>query len=197
MCGITGIWARDTNQDRLRAEITKAVATLEHRGPDDDGIWMNGSGVALGFRRLSILDLSELGHQPMVSEDGRYVLTFNGEIYNFAEIRAKLVSAGHTFRGTGDTEVILHAFRKWGPDAVKQFIGMCAIAVWGEREKTLQLFRDRVGVKPLYFGWDGSTLFYGSELKALRAFNHWTPTLDLQASGDRSDIVAHGRTAEV
>ena len=184
MCGITGIWTKDNNLDRAREEVTQAVASLRHRGPDDEGIWMNNSGVALGHTRLSILDLSHLGHQPMVSADGRHVIVYNGEIYNFADIRAKLARLGHTFSGSGDTEVILHAFKEWGSDAVKQFIGMFAIALWDEQEKTLELIRDRVGVKPLHYGWDGRTLCFGSELKSIRAYKHWRPEIDQQSLGE-------------
>lgn len=184
MCGIVGILAKDYDSDRLRDDLEKAVGLLQHRGPDDQGTWMNGTGVAFGHTRLSILDLSPHGHQPMVSRDGRHVIVFNGEIYNFAEIRTRLESLGHTFAGSGDTEVILHAFREWGSDAVKQFIGIFAIALWDEREQLLELIRDRVGVKPLYFGWDGGSLCFGSELKALRAFRHWSPELDRQSLGE-------------
>ena len=184
MCGITGVWSQNGAQDRIKEEITKAVAALRHRGPDDEGIWVNGRGVALGHTRLSILDLSQLGHQPMVSRDGRWVIVFNGEIYNFAEVRDRLQAAGHTFAGTGDTEVILHAFAEWGADAVQSFTGMFAIALWDERENKLELYRDRVGVKPLYFGWDGETFCFGSELKALREFHHWRPEIDLTALGE-------------
>ena len=184
MCGIVGILARDYESEHLRGDLEKAVALLAHRGPDDRGTWTNGAGAAFGHTRLSILDLSAHGHQPMVSGDGRYVVVFNGEIYNFAEIRARLESLGHTFTGSGDTEVILHAFREWGSDAVKQFIGMFALALWDEHEKVLELVRDRVGVKPLYFGWDGKTFCFASELKALRAFRHWSPAIDRQSLGE-------------
>ena len=162
MCGIVGIWAKNYGKDRFQGDLENAVTSLRHRGPDDRGTWMNDTGLGLGHTRLSILDLSPLGHQPMVSADGRHIVVFNGEIYNFAEIRKELTSAGHTFTGSGDTEVVLHAFREWGSDAVKQFIGMFAIALWDEQEQTLELFRDRVGVKPLYFGWDGSNLCFVS-----------------------------------
>lgn len=184
MCGITGIWAHNIDKDRIRRELMESVATLRHRGPDDEGIWLNESGIGFGHTRLSILDLSALGHQPMISRDRRYAIVFNGEIYNFAEIRAELEDVGHTFSGTGDTEVILQAFGEWGPDAVRRFIGMFAIALWDEHDQTLQLFRDRVGVKPLYFGWDGSVLIFGSELKALRAFRHWSPSIDTSSLGE-------------
>lgn len=184
MCGIAGIWAKNGNKEQLREDTVRAVASLHHRGPDDHGIWVNESGVALGHARLSILDLSPLGHQPMLSADGRHAVVFNGEIYNFAEIRERLISAGHSFRGSGDTEVILHAFREWGSSAVNQFIGMFAIALWDEQEQSLELIRDRIGVKPLYFGWDGNSLCFGSELRALRAFRHWTPEIDRQSLGE-------------
>lgn len=196
MCGITGIWSQDNNQDRIRAELAEAVARLRHRGPDDNGTWMNGTGVALGHTRLSILDLSSLGHQPMVSRDGRYIIVFNGEIYNFAGVRKELAALGHTFAGSGDTEMILHAFQEWGSDAVQRFIGMFTIALWDEREQKLELIRDRAGVKPLHFGWDGKTLCFGSELKALRAFRHWTPDIDLQSLGEflQYGYIADNRT---
>lgn len=184
MCGVVGIWARDYGGDLLREDLKAAVSSLHHRGPDDHGIWLNESGVGLGHTRLSILDLSPLGHQPMVSADGRYVLVFNGEIYNFEEIRKDLVSAGHSFAGSGDTEVLLHAFSEWGPAAVGRFIGMFAIALWDEQEQALELYRDRIGVKPLYFAWHGGTLCFASELKALRSFRHWKPEIDQQALGE-------------
>jgi asparagine synthase (glutamine-hydrolysing) len=184
MCGITGFWAQADRHDRLRSELSEAVGRLRHRGPDDHGIWLNDTGVGLGHTRLSILDLSDAAHQPMVSADENHVVVFNGEIYNFGEIRTELESLGHTFRGTGDTEVILKSFIEWGSDAVKRFIGMFAIAIWNEREQTMELVRDRVGVKPLHFGWDGKILVFGSELKAIRAFSHWNPEIDPQALGE-------------
>jgi asparagine synthase (glutamine-hydrolysing) len=184
MCGIVGILAKNYDKEFLQQDLEAGIESLRHRGPDDRGIWMNNTGLGFGHTRLSILDLSPLGHQPMVSADGRYVIVFNGEIYNFVEIRQRLSTLGHSFSGSGDTEVILQAFREWGSDAVKQFIGMFAIALWDEQEQTLQLIRDRVGVKPLYYGWDGSSLCFGSELKALRAFRHWRPEIDLQSLGE-------------
>lgn len=184
MCGIVGIWTREVDKDGLQGDLEEAVAALRHRGPDDRGTWINDNGLALGHTRLSILDLSPLGHQPMVSSDGRYVVVFNGEIYNFAAIRTELEKSGCEFTGTGDTEVILEAFGKWGPEAVSRFVGMFAIALWDNLHKTLRLFRDRVGVKPLYFGWDGKSFCFASELKAIRAFRHWTPQIDLQSLGE-------------
>lgn len=186
MCGIVGIWSRtgDYDRQRLTHDLSAAVESLNHRGPDDSGIWTNDTGVGLGHTRLSILDLSTLGHQPMHSKDGRYVIVFNGEIYNFSEIKQFLISKGYAFAGNGDTEVILAAIREWGSSAVEQFIGMFAIAYWDEYEKKLVLIRDRIGVKPLYYGWDGRNLWFGSELKSLRPFSHWTSEIDKQSLGE-------------
>jgi asparagine synthase (glutamine-hydrolysing) len=154
--------------------------TLAHRGPDDEGFWVDDQGeAALGFRRLSILDLSPMGHQPMASVDGRYVVIFNGEIYNFGALRAELSALGDTFRGHSDTEVMLAAFSRFGVAAtIPRLWGMFAIAAWDVRERELHLVRDRLGKKPLYFGWQGETFLFGSELKALRAHPAFTATLD-------------------
>lgn len=184
MCGITGVWAPTSSENCIRANTEQAVARLRHRGPDDRGVWSNGAGVVFGHTRLSILDLSDRGHQPMSTPDGRFTMVFNGEIYNFAAIRDELAAAGHSFRGTGDTEVILHAFAEWGPGAVQRFIGMFAIALWDEQQRELLLVRDRLGVKPLHYSWDGRVLSFGSELKALRAYDHWKPEINLEALGE-------------
>jgi len=184
MCGIAGIWTRKGNVDHHRHDLSNAVKSLNHRGPDDNGIWTNDSGVALGHSRLSILDLSTHGHQPMSSADRRYAMVFNGEVYNFNEIRLQLVTKGYSFAGSGDTGVILAAFQEWGDEAINRFIGMFAIALWDARQQTLTLIRDRVGVKPLYYGWDGNSLWFGSELKALREFKHWQAEIDTQAAGE-------------
>ena len=184
MCGITGYWNRRGDPNAWIAGIGRSVESLRARGPDDNGVWVRPGGrVALGQTRLSILDLSPLGHQPMRSADGALTMVFNGEVYNFAAIRAELEALGHSFRSSGDSEVILGALQEWGVKAVDKFIGMFAIAVWNERERRLMLLRDRMGVKPLYYAWNGSSLWFGSELKALRAFDAWQPEIDRDALG--------------
>ncbi len=171
MCGIAGILDRTGPRDEaLRGAVAPMTEVLRHRGPDDSGFWIDEeAGVALGHRRLSIVDLSELGHQPMVSESGRYVLDYNGEIYNFAELRRELGAGSHV-RGSGDTEVLVAAIERWGlRGALGRCNGMFALALWDRRDRSLSFARDRLGEKPLYYGWVGQTLLFGSELKALRA----------------------------
>jgi asparagine synthase (glutamine-hydrolysing) len=170
MCGITGFLGEGT----LRKEDTLAVLqrmtdAIRHRGPDADGLWQSADGlVNLGHRRLSIIDLSAAGAQPMATADGRFTLIFNGEIYNFRELRAQLEALGLRFRGTSDTEVLLHGIREWGARAMlPRLNGMFAFAVWDERERVLTLARDRFGEKPLYYAWHQGVLLFGSELKAL------------------------------
>lgn len=142
---------------------------LRHRGPDDGGAWVDErAGIALGFRRLAILDVSPRGHQPMFSADGRYVVVFNGEIYNFRDLRTRLEGLGHTFCTGTDTEVILATAVQWGASNVPDCLeGMFAYALWDREERVLHLARDRVGIKPLYYGWIGDTFLFGSELCAL------------------------------
>jgi asparagine synthase (glutamine-hydrolysing) len=161
------------------------VSTLAYRGPDAQGVWENEkAGVAFGHRRLSILDLSDAGAQPMSSECGRLTVTFNGEIYNHLSIRSELESCGAApaWRGHSDTETLLYAVRQWGiGGALQRFVGMFAIAVWDEEKKELTLCRDRFGEKPLFYGWSGRDLVFGSELKALAAHPDWYPLLDRSA----------------
>lgn len=164
---------------------TSAIAMSEavaHRGPDDSGVWVDReAGIGLSHRRLSIVDLSPEGHQPMASADGRYVLVYNGEIYNFQPLRKELEELGHRFRGHSDTEVMLAAICAWGLEAaVKRFVGMFAFGLWDRREATLHLGRDRIGEKPLYYGWVGEVFLFGSELKALRAHPVWRGEIDRQ-----------------
>ena len=182
MCGIAGFFG--SNNSRGAEELTGIVRSMTdaivHRGPDDAGAWVDaGLGVGLGHRRLSILDLSPLGHQPMVSAPGRYVIVFNGEVYNFLQIRKELEGLGHAFRGHSDTEVMLAAFEQWGLEAAtKRFNGMFAFALWDKQERVLHLGRDRLGEKPLYYGWIGSALVFASELKALRRFPQFRGEID-------------------
>ena len=182
MCGIVGFIdsVSGPNVERLRASLIGMVNTLEHRGPDDDGQWIDGEvGVAIGHRRLAIVDLSSLGRQPMISESGRFVITYNGEIYNFRELRAELEPLGHRFRGHSDTEVILAAIEEWGlTAALERFVGMFSFGLWDKRERVLHLARDRLGEKPLYYGWINNVLLFGSELKALRAHPQWRGDID-------------------
>lgn len=188
MCGICGIYAPGlAGTPEALAPLAAMNAALAHRGPDDAGLWTDASaGIGLGHRRLSILDLSPLGRQPMVSASGRYVICFNGEVYNFARLRGELAALGHCFKGGSDTEVMLAAVEQWGlVDAVRRFNGMFAFALWDGRERTLSLVRDRLGVKPLYLGRMGPDgrggLAFGSELKALRAHPDFDAGLDRDA----------------
>ncbi|MGH7231984.1 MAG: asparagine synthase (glutamine-hydrolyzing) [Nitrospiraceae bacterium] len=175
MCGIVGFIERSHRfgNDELRATVLNMANTLRHRGPDDSGAWTDAEiGIALGHRRLSILDLSPEGHQPMRSSCGRYVVSFNGEIYNFQALRSELEDLGYGFRGHSDTEVMLACMSQWGLlSAVKRFNGMFAFALWDREERRLHLVRDRLGEKPLYYGWMGKIFLFGSELKSLRAHN--------------------------
>jgi asparagine synthase (glutamine-hydrolysing) len=185
VCGITGAIeaAASTPSDVLAARVDTMTDTLTHRGPDDRGVWVDAqAGIGLGFRRLAIIDLTPTGRQPMTSADGRYVLVFNGEVYNHAELRPELEAVGATFRGRSDTEVLLEAFSAWGPErALERANGMFALACWDRRSRTLLLARDRFGEKPLYCGWAGSTFLFGSELKALRAHPAFSASIDRDA----------------
>ncbi|WP_419786670.1 asparagine synthase (glutamine-hydrolyzing) [Pseudodesulfovibrio sp.] len=179
MCGICGFI--DTKALAGESDLARMTATLPHRGPDDQGIWFDSEhGIGLGHTRLSILDLSPLGHQPMHSACGRYAITYNGEVYNHLSLRNEL--SGYDFRSTSDTETILAAIREWGLEqAVKRFVGMFAFAVWDRQERRLHLVRDRVGIKPLYYGNISGAVVFGSELKALRAFPGFNNELDRDA----------------
>jgi asparagine synthase (glutamine-hydrolysing) len=159
------------------------IAPITHRGPDDSGVWVDAAnGLALGFRRLAILDLSPLGHQPMESASGRFIAAFNGEIYNFRDLRAILEPHGYTFRGQSDTEVMLAAFEHWGiAGAIRRFVGMYAIAVWDTVDRRLTLIRDRLGKKPLYVYQEAGLISFGSELKALVAGPSFDRTIDRTA----------------
>lgn len=165
MCGICGRINFD-GEPVGEALIRQMASTLTHRGPDDEGIYAKGNA-GLGHRRLSIIDLSSAGHQPMCNEDGTVWIVFNGEIYNFPDLKKDLIKKGHVFRSHSDTEVILHLYEEEGPDCLKKLRGMFAFGIWDERDKSLFLARDRVGKKPLFYYADGSCLIFASEIKAI------------------------------
>ena len=166
MCGIAGIVNFKENQvseDRLRS----ASDLMRQRGPDYEGIWVENN-CGLAHRRLSIIDLSPLGNQPMISADRRYVIAFNGEIYNFIELKNTLLKDGISFRTNSDTEVILHSWRKWGNECFGKFKGMFALAIWNPTKNELTLARDRFGEKPLYYYEDSGGVYFGSEVKFIQ-----------------------------
>lgn len=176
MCGIAGIVNLDG--DSVSPVLLQAMTdALAHRGPDGEGHWIH-ENVGIGHRRLAIIDLSPLGHQPMVSADGRYVLTFNGMVYNHRELRAELEARGHRFRGSSDTEVVLNALIEWGPDALRRFNGMLAIGFYDSHERRLLLARDRYGIKPLYVSMQDGVFAFGSEQKAILARRDFVRRLD-------------------
>ena len=177
MCGIAGFWQSKRAQAQPVETLREMTATLAHRGPDDSGIFHDEGGVGLGFRRLSVIDLSPQGHQPMFSTSDRYSIVFNGEVYNFEEIRAELKS--HPWRGHSDTEVMLAAIERWGLEAaVRRFVGMFAFALWDSQERQLSLVRDRLGIKPLYYGHVGEDFVFASELKAIQRYQQFPARID-------------------
>lgn len=182
MCGICGFLdpSGNTTDDALLPVVGTMSSRLTHRGPDEGGTWCDPeAGLALGHRRLSIIDLTTTGRQPMESFCGRYVIVLNGEIYNFLDIRTELEREGVPFRGRSDTEVVLAAVSVWGVRrALERMVGMFAFALWDKRERTLTLARDRMGEKPLYYSLMGTTFLFGSELKAMKAHPSWHGTID-------------------
>src|SRR5215203_5983031 len=166
MCGITGFW-QDPGEGEIELQsIARAMATrIEHRGPDDADEWVDAAcGLGLGFRRLAIVDLSPTGRQPMQSASGRYVIIFNGEVYNFAAVRAELEKMHRQFRGGSDTEVLLTAIEEWDlPSAIKRFGGLVGFPLRDREERALHLGRARLGIKPLYDGWQHGRCLFGSE----------------------------------
>jgi asparagine synthase (glutamine-hydrolysing) len=184
MCGLTGFFGRGGwSADGMRSIAGRMADTLTHRGPDDSGVWVDDSaGIALAFRRLSIVDLSVEGHQPMRSAGGRFTMVFNGEVYNHRELARELAAKGYHFRGHSDSEVILASFEEWGIEySVRRFVGMFAIAVWDARTRELSLIRDRLGIKPLFVYHYRGVVSFGSELKALVAGPDFDATLDTGA----------------
>jgi asparagine synthase (glutamine-hydrolysing) len=179
MCGIVGIV--DFRSDVDREIIRKAASTLRLRGPDDSGVWTSGN-VGLGHQRLSVIDLSSSGHQPMVSADGRYVIVYNGEIYNFLEIREELSHDGGQWRSATDTEVIIRSYERWGPRCLERFHGMFAFAIWDRHSRAMFSARDRMGVKPYYFHYSSDCFAFASRPRALLSLNrNWSEPLDEQA----------------
>jgi asparagine synthase (glutamine-hydrolysing) len=179
MCGIIGFFS--TAQEYPLDALKLMTSLLSHRGPDGAGVWVDRRiGLGLGHARLAIVDLSPLGHQPMTSRSVRFVISFNGEIFNFKEISAVLTEQGHSFNGASDTEVMLAAFEEWGvAAAIERFVGMFAFAVWDIKNQTLTIARDRFGIKPLYYGWlPGAGLAFASDLHALRAHPNWDGTVN-------------------
>ncbi len=187
MCGIAGLLELSASADRraLHGYAQNMAGALVHRGPDDGGVWQDPDvPLVLAHRRLSILDLSPEGHQPMASASERYVVSYNGEIYNYLDLQADLERAGVAFRGRSDTEVLLAAVDQWGLNLTLQKInGMFAFALWDRQERTLHLVRDRLGKKPLYVGWAGKAVLFASELKALRAHPDFRPEINRHVLG--------------
>lgn len=183
MCGIAGIVS--INKSVTEAEIRSMTDAIKHRGPDDEGLYVNDKKtVALGHRRLSFLDLSEKGRQPLSNEDGTVWVTFNGEIYNFQDLKKELLQQGHTFRSNTDSEVLIHGYEQWGEKLLDKLIGMWAFAIWDERAQTLFAARDRFGIKPFYFGQDKERFVFASEIKAIAALKDYQRTLNYTAFAD-------------
>ena len=178
MCGITGILNLD-GAPASQPSVERMADAIIHRGPDGYGYWVDGP-VALGHRRLSIIDLSDHGRQPMQTADGRYIITYNGEIYNYRELTAELSAKGYRFQSRSDTEVMLYAFAAWGVGALTRFNGMFAFAIWDRQLKRLTLARDRYGIKPLYFTQTKDSFLFASEAKAFRAHPHFRADMDTE-----------------
>lgn len=186
MCGFTGFWQQpDWTKERLQKTVQTMSERLQHRGPDGQGHWTDEQlGFALGHRRLAIQDLSPAGHQPMVSTSGRFVIAYNGEVYNAPELRKKLDQKGNvaSWRGHSDTETLLACIETWGLEAaVLEFIGMFAFTLWDRKKQCLYLVRDRLGIKPLYYGWQNGAFLFGSELKALKVHPYFVGELHRDA----------------
>jgi asparagine synthase (glutamine-hydrolysing) len=189
MCGFVGFLALSKESAPTSEWITSMIDVLAHRGPDDHGVLVDGR-TALGFRRLSILDLSPAGHQPMTSRDGTLSLVFNGEIYNYLELRAELTALGHHFVSTGDTEVLLAAYAQWGRRCLERLVGMFAFCIVDRRTATLFVARDRLGIKPLYVVRHSRGVLFASELKAIRRSGLWTGKLN---TARFAQFLAYGR----
>ena len=182
MCGIAGIWNYRSGRPVQAAVLAEMTERVRHRGPDEDGLWVEGD-LGLGVRRLRVVDL-EGGRQPMANEDGSVRAVFNGEIYNHRDVRRKLVSRGHLFATRSDTEAVVHAYEEWGERCVERFNGMFALAAWDARRQRLLLARDRLGIKPLYVHRGSDGIAFASELKALMAVPGITADWNLEALDD-------------
>jgi asparagine synthase (glutamine-hydrolysing) len=178
MCGIAGIAHLD-GEPVSPVALKRMADAIAHRGPDGEGVYVDGA-LGLAHRRLAIIDLSPAAHQPMATEDGRFVISYNGEVYNFAELRIELESLGHRFRSRTDSEVVLKAFAAWGQKALERFNGMFALALWDRERKELLLARDRYGIKPLYYTRIGDKFLFGSEIKAILANGEYRTEIDLE-----------------
>ena len=180
MCGISGFYKKDLTEEEIRNKLIKMNESLKHRGPDNDGIYVD-SDIGLGHTRLSIRELTELGSQPMLNFDKSIVLSFNGEIYNFLNIKNQLETLGAKFRGKSDTEVLLKTYEYWGLDGLKKLEGMFAFAIWDKSKERLILMRDRLGIKPLFYRLLDSGIIFGSEIKAIKASGFFDNEIDNQA----------------
>lgn len=179
MCGVAGIFNL-TGEPVSPVILRKMTDAIAHRGPDSEGFYID-SFIGLGHRRLSILDLSRSGHQPMNSDDGKFILSYNGEIYNYQNLRVQLEGHGHRFHSQTDSEVVLHAYIEWGPACVTRFNGMFAFAIWDKTKQQLFLARDRYGIKPLYYTFCGNSFLFASEQKALLAHSKIKKEIELEA----------------
>ncbi len=191
MCGIVGV-AEPSGHDAHPATVARMLAVLRHRGPDDEGTYFSGQA-GFGFRRLSILDLTPAGHQPMSTADGALTIIFNGEIYNFIELRRELESRGHDFRSSGDTEVLLHSYLEWGPKCLERMNGMWAFVIHDRRSNTLFGSRDRFGIKPLHYYEHAGRFVFASEIKSIRASGYYKDQLNHAVA---SSFLVDGRLDE-
>lgn len=178
MCGIAGIL--DVNSKQIdKNSLVKMTQALSHRGPDDEGYYLDNY-IGLGHRRLSIIELSKLGHQPMTTDDGRLTISYNGELYNYKELRTELAKKGHNFKSNSDTEVLIYAWKEWGARCLTKLNGMFAFAIWDNTEKKLYMARDRYGIKPLYYSLLGGTLSFASEQKAIKLMPGYKDNFDVE-----------------
>ena len=176
MCGIAGI-LNINRQPVAHSQIKAMTDSISHRGPDGEGQYIDEC-LGLGHRRLAVIDLSSAGHQPMQTQDTNLTITYNGEIYNFKELRASLESLGYRFHSNTDTEVVLNAYAEWGHKCVDRFNGMFAFAIWDKKERKLFLARDRYGIKPLYYYYQNNSFIFASEIKAIIASGLYVPKID-------------------